>query len=1185
MTDLPNGSFRAYRPRTMGACYSCGKENSPEGRFCAHCGTPLGRTCQECNAPAPAQARFCPSCGIPLGEGHRATSTSEMLKVVTILFADVVGSTARAEKMHPEDTRALMTDFFRAMSEEIEAQGGLVERIVGDGIMADFGVPIAHEDDPVRAVRAAVAMLERLERWNTKRDPESQIEIRVGINTGEVSAAGDPGQDLLVTGDPVNVAARLEQAAAPGSIVIGERTARSVRDRFLLEPLESVVAKGKSDPVPAFRVKGPVAEPSTETATGPPLIGRADELTSLVEAFERCRRTDSPHLVTLLGDAGVGKTRLTQEFLLNLPVNCRVLIGNCVTHGAGVDLSPLQEILRKQAGFVATDDAARMRDRIAALVEKHGLQRSTQTIDALASTVGAQSESVEGLDPRVRRRDFLSAWRSLLSALAAGAPVVVVIQDIHWAGELLLDTLRDLACRTEGSLLFLCSARPDLLEQKPDWGTAASSHVALRLKPLSDEQSAELINGLFDVEGLPDEQRQIVLERCEGNPFFLQEVVRHLVDSGHLVQAEGEFKIAGPMSSLEIPDTVQGVLLARIDLMDERSKRLGQQAAVFGRTFWEGALAELCGDQQLRESLATLERRAFITESSTSTIADEVEYAFNHILIRDALYNSMPRRLRGASHEIIASSIEDKRGERSQEDVEMIAHHYEHAYELLEREDLRAKAREHLLVASKNALQRSAVKRASVLAQRAVTLSKGITERLEALEVSGDQAMMGYRIDDAWSCFCQALSEVAHEAPAPAIARLAAKAAIAATRYEGAMQYSPSDEEIVEKIKLGLAALEGAPDETWVRCLLLTSQAFEVNYRAEDREDAAAKALSLAEELGDPALISVALDGGAFALSPQLRFGDIFAVQQRRVALAPKIKDLNEVCDIFGSACWSAYLVGRYEETISYADECLRQAKGLSPGEYQHALQWRVMANFRTGRWDEALRDQAELESLVFEEGEDAVPVFASGAFSTAALCRQLRGDIEAADRYLKMIERLRVEQEAADEGSGQLRPAAALTLAHMGRVEEALEWLDYRQEGFTSGIILEASCEVVREKGDLGSATAFVERCQAAVSKMGNPALQCYLDRLEAWIAHATGDDRKAETLFEDSARGFARLQMPWEEAMSRLLQAEHRLSISVGTSGHELTRVLAVFENLGSVREAERARNLLAGASPQTD
>ena len=1112
-----------------------------------------------------------------------------MLKVVTILFADVVGSTARAERMHPEDTRALMTDFFKAMSEEVEAEGGLVERIVGDGIMADFGVPLAHEDDPARAVRAAIAMLERLERWNSDKEPESQIEIRVGINTGEVSAAGDPGQDLLVTGDPVNVAARLEQAADPGTIVIGERTARSVRNLFELQPLESIVAKGKSDPVPAFKVVGPVTDPGIET--GPPLVGRADELASLVEVFERCRRTKSPHLVTLLGEAGVGKTRLTQEFLGRLPEDCHVLAGNCFPLGFGTDLWPLQEILRRTAEFTASDAPEKVRNQIAALLQKHGLTNADHTLNALASTVGAGPESLERVDPRVRRREFLLACRSLLGAMAAESPVVVIIQDIHWAGELLLDTVTDLACRTEGSVLFLCSARPDLLELKPDWGSTASSHMALRLKPLSKEQSAELITGLFDVQDFPDDQRRLVLERCEGNPFFLQEVVRHLIDSGHLEKAGAGYRTTGSMSGVEIPDTVQGVLLARIDLMDKDTKKLGQQAAVIGRTFWESVLAKLCGDTSLQESLSTLERKAFITERSESSIANEIEYGFNHILIRDALYNSMPRRLRGASHEIIAETIEEKQGERNTEDAELVAHHYEQAYELLKREDLRAKAREHLLNAAANALHRSAGKRANELAQRAVALSEGVAERLEALEISGDQAMTAYRIDDAWSSYCEALSEAADEAPAPApsIARLAAKAAIAATRYEGAMQYSPRPEDIAQKIKIGMHALEEAHGEEKARCLLLSSKAFGAAnpnpMQSQDGAATAAQALALAETLEDPGLISTALDACAFALSAELRFGEIYDVQQRRVALVPAINDLNEVCDIFGSACWSSYLVGRHEETIMYANECLRQAKGISPGEYQHALQWRVIANFRAGRWDDALRDQSELESLVLDEDVDAIPVFASGAFSTAALCRELRGDREEAERYLTSLDRLRTEQEAAGEGSGQLRPAAALTLIHKGRVDEALGWLDYERGGFSTGILLEARCEAIRCKGDVDAAIAFAGSLRETLSDMGAATLPCYLNRLEGWIAQAAGDRQRAEALFEDSARGFSLLKMPWEEAMSRLLLAEHRLSRSGEVDVDEFSRAQVIFERLGSVQEAERAGKLLARASNQLD
>lgn len=1104
-----------------------------------------------------------------------------MLKVVTVLFADVVGSTARAEKMHPEDTRALMTDFFKAMSEEIEREGGTVERILGDGLMADFGIPLAHEDDPLRAVRAARAMLARLERWNADKDEMRRIELRVGINTGEVSAAGSPGQQLLVTGDAVNVAARLEQAAQPGTIVVGERTARSIRNSFELRALDPVIAKGKTEPVLAYEVLDLVAPTDAAGHLGAPLVGRDHELAALVEVFERCQRTRNPHLVTLLGEAGVGKSRLVQEFVKRLPHGPQILEGNCMSYGEGTDLWPLRELLGRISGFDNSDAPADVLAAIHRMAADHGLSedRVHQTVAALASTVGVEPDSFRTLDLRVRHREFLLAWRALFSAMAAERPVVIVIQDIHWAGELLLDTVMDLTSRTEGPLLFLCPARPDLIDARPDWGTSATNSLTLRLGALSDVQSGELISRLIDLQDFPADQQELVLRRSEGNPFFLQELVRHLFESGHLEKSESGYRATVSISEVDIPDTVHGVLLARIDLMDDDAKRLGQQAAVVGRIFWESAVAQLCGTPRLAEMLTALERKAFITERSESSVADEIEYLFNHVLIRDALYKTMPRRSRGASHVIVADWIQDKSGDRINEHLETIAHHLERAHEFLGRNELRIKARDHLLRASKQALQRFSVKRATELANRAVALSEGPGERIEALEVAGDQAMIGYCIDDAWTAYSEAFSDARRSRGGdPSLARLAAKAAIAATRFVGAMEHTPPLEEIREKIDLGLRALEGVDQDGKARSLLLMSKAFGLpGDTSEDKAKAAGEALALAEELGDPDLISVALDASAFALSSECRFGEMYALQTRRVALVPRIKDLNEVCDIYGSASWSSFFVGRHEETIGFASECLKRAEGIGPGDYQHALQWRVMANFRAGRWDAALHDQSELEALVFEDGV-VIPVFAAGAFATALLCRQLRGEDQEADRYLEMLRHLRIEQEAANEGSSALRPTTALALLHKGKIDEALDWLDYENSGFVTGLFLESRCEAARARNDLAVATSLIAELKESMAMMGVPTLKSYSDRLEGWVSQRQGGDERAENLLAGSAEGFSHLSFPWEEAMSRLLLAEHRL-LRNDTQGaeSELRRALFVFETLGSVREIDRTKTCL--------
>jgi class 3 adenylate cyclase len=1146
----------------------------------------MGLACIHCGEQLPEEARFCPSCGKNVASKAASATPTEMLKVVTILFADVVGSTARAERMHPEDTRALMTDLFTALTEEVEREGGLVERIIGDGLMADFGMPQAHEDDPLRAVRAARAMLDRLERWNTDKAPEHQIEMRIGINTGDVSAAGAPGEDLLVTGDAVNVAARLEQAAAPGEIVVGDRTARAIRHIFHLQPLAPIAAKGKSEPLTAFSL-GSVLDKTESDLLSAPFIGRDEELNALRGAYERCARTRSPHLVTVIGDAGVGKSRLVKEFLEALPENTCVLIGRCISHGEGAALWPLREILGSAAGFVDSDPESVARASIDALVankiaaESEDRDRFTA---ALASTVGIRSASLDALDPRARHRELLVAWRSLLGDLADKDPVILVIQDIHWASELMLDILDDLVGHTTGPLMFLCPTRPELYKTRTGWGTGSRDHLTLRLEPLTEEESASLAASMLDIEVLPVGFKTKLLTKCEGNPFFLQEVVRQLVDAGQIGGVAGSQKTDG-VTFIEIPDTVQGVLLARIDLLSDSEKAIAQKAAVVGRAFWQGAVARLMAHQDLDPLLYELEQRAFITERSRSTIAGEVEYAFNHILIRDVVYATMPRRLRGAAHEAVADWITEISGERRNEHIEVLARHYEHAYDLLGRDDLRRKARDHLLQASTEALRRFAVRDASELGRRAIALSKGPEECIAALEAFGDGSMTGYCIDDAWAAYSEALEEAKMDPGlASKVAPLAAKAAIAATRFEGAMNVTPKSSEVQELLALGLAS---GPDDV-SRCILLASKAFARSSgepQPQKKEDPALQALALAERLDDPELISLTLDAGAFWMAPEARYGEMHDLQMRRIALLPRLSSISEACDTYGSACWSSYYVGLYADTVAHATECLRLAEGIDAGNYEHALQWKIMARFRLGDWDGALEDQAELETLVAQgtAAGDTLPAFLSSAYSVAFLCRELRGDAAHSARYLAMLNQLKRSREEAGEPIGGPRGATALALLHRGETQEADAWLNHEAlySGSWLGPNLEALTELTRAKEDWTAADELLHKTRSLATTMRSPSLECYSSRLEGLAVLATGASglEQAVRLLLASAQGFGGLSVPWEEALSLALAGEVLQSKGQKSRAeNHLRTALATFERLGSVAEIARASRALS-------
>lgn len=1103
-----------------------------------------------------------------------------MLKIVTILFVDVVGSTRRSEAMHPEDTRALMTDFFRAMSEEIKREGGTVERIIGDGIMADFGVPTAHEDDPLRAVKAARAMLERLERWNADKDPSHQIEIRVGINTGEVSAAGDPGQDLLITGDPVNVAARLEQSASPGEILIGSRTARTVRRAFRVRQLEPLMLKGKSEPVDCYVVEEPLnGLDEDHTWREAPLVGREMELTALLDAYDRCCLTRTPHLLTIMGDAGVGKSRLVKELVGKLAERATVLIGRCIPYGTGVTLWPLREILEDISGVLDTDPAERAIARIENLVEKVISPLpvgAPQIAAALASTIGLESPEGPSFDPRTRHREMVVAWRHLLSNLAEAQPAVMIIQDIHWADDLMLDVIDDLASHTSGPLLIVCPTRSEVLKGRPTWGAGVPNSMTIQLEPLTEAESSHLIDSVLRSNSLPQAIKELVLTRSEGNPFFVQEVLRHLIDQGALKQDGSQWRADGEANALEIPDHVQGVLLARLDLLSEEERVVAQRAAVIGRVFWEGALETLDGSPGQTKIIRELERRNFITERTSSSFAGQIEYAFTHVLVRDVAYQTMPRKQRGQTHRAVAEWIEQTSGERIHELSELLAHHLDQANDLIPSDEIRLRARSFSLISSRNALQRFAIGQATALGKRAIELSLPGREKLESLEAFGDVSLVAYAIDDAWEAYTLGVTEALTLGDPSLVAQVAAKAAIAATRFEGAMKSPPPPEQVGEIIDVGLQNVSEGDDRS--RCLLLASLAFggRATHASSlpDIESAPTRALELAEEVNDPELLSVALDAAAFWVAPEARYGEMYRLQTRRVGLIPLLRDVTEACDCLGSACWVSYLAGHYEESIRFADECLKRADGVDAGNYEYALQWRVIARFTVGDWDGALEDQAALESMIEKEENGSIPVFLGGAYAYTLLCHELRGDEEKVGVYLARLRELRT---VLGEDIGLPRSPTAMVLLHRGLLEEARSWLTL-EVNFSLGPILEAMCALAAEDADHAAGMALAEMVRNDVKRMESPSLQHHVERLEGRLLEASDRCRDAALRFESSATGFASLGVPWEEAASRLLMGKaHVRDQQMAKAEQELNRALEIFSRLGSRAEVDRATSAL--------
>ncbi|MDP9269745.1 MAG: AAA family ATPase, partial [Chloroflexota bacterium] len=630
--------------------------------------------CPNCGEENPERARFCLSCGTALPDAVAAPKASR--KTVTVVFADVTGSTALGERLDPESLRNLMSRYFDAARRVMERHGGTVEKFIGDAVMAVFGIPALHEDDALRAVRAAAELRDAVATLSVELVQERGVEfaVRIGVNTGEV-VVGDPGSSqTLVTGDPVNVAARLEQAAKPGEILLGAPTHQLVRDAVTVEPVAAMRLKGKTDAVPALRLVSVDAQAAGHARRlDAPLIGRQRELTLLAQAFERAIEENAAHLFTLLGPPGVGKSRLVGEFLAQQRDRVTIYEGRCLPYGDGITYWPMREVVRRAAEITDGDTSEAATAKIRGLVSEN--ERADRITEQIAGAIGLGE--VAGTPEEVAW-----AFRKLMEARATRSPLILVIDDIQWAEPTFLDLLEHIADRSRAAPIFLlCLARADLLDLRPSWGGGKLNATAILLEPLSADQSRQLVDALLGHAGIGSELADRVATAAEGNPLFVEELIGMLVDDGILQRTEEGWAVAGDLSTLLVPPTVSALLAARLDRLSEPERDVIGRAAVVGKVFEEAAVAELSAANvrpSVQRNLLALVRKELIRPDESSS--DDDLYQFRHLLIRDAAYAALSKELRAELHERFADWLVSAAGERGGEYDEIVAYHLERAY-------------------------------------------------------------------------------------------------------------------------------------------------------------------------------------------------------------------------------------------------------------------------------------------------------------------------------------------------------------------------------------------------------------------------------------------------------------------------------------------------------------------------
>jgi predicted ATPase/class 3 adenylate cyclase len=815
-------------------------------------------TCSECGTENPEIAKFCLACGSPLAS---APPPQEFRKVVTIVFSDLKGSTAMGEKLDSESLREVMTRYFDSMRAELDRHGGVIEKFIGDAIMAVFGLPKLHEDDALRAVRAAAGMRRAQDVLNDELERQwgVRLTVRTGVNTGEV-VAGDPSTgQRLVTGDTVNVAARLEQAAGPQEILLGDLTYRLVRDYVDVEPVEPLELKGKSERVPAYRLVSVREDAERPRRLDAPMIGRDEEMRLLADAFAEVVDDDGSRLVTIVGEAGFGKSRLVDEFVRSLDGRATVLRGRCLPYGDGVTFWPLAEAVRQVAAIAERDSMEVAHSKLSRLA------RDDDVVHRVAAAIGLSS------DP-FAVQELLWGARKLLEALAAEQPLVVVFDDIHWAEATFLELIEHVLEAAEAPILLVCPTRRELIERQPDWSTGQRA-IRIELQPLTDDEASAVADHLLGETGLDEHVKRRVVTSAEGNPLFVEQLLSMLIDDGFIAFVDGAWRAVEQIDHVAVPPTIHALLAARLDRLEHDERSVIEPAAVIGQSFAKDAVRFLTTDAarpRVEDHLGALNYKQFI-RPDRSRPAEEEAHRFQHILIRDTTYDGVLKRARATLHERFVEWADSVNREGAVEYEEILGYHLEQAHRYLSElgplndhgRGLGADAAARLASAGRRAFGRGDMTAAVNLLERATALlEQRSVERLEllvvlseALKDVGDFERSRTRLDE--------VEEAAREIRDPRLAAHATVGKLLLGRHAGESEWA---EHVMTESPSAIATFEQAGDHAGLtKVYRLQGVVHGTACQFALLEAAAERYLHHAQLAGDPVVLTNAATANAIA--------------------------------------------------------------------------------------------------------------------------------------------------------------------------------------------------------------------------------------------------------------------------------------------------------------------------------
>ena len=1056
-------------------------------------------------------------------------------RLVTVLFADLVGFTTASEGRDAEETRDLLSRYFDLARTLIERYGGTVEKFIGDAVMAVWGTPVATENDSERAVRAALELVASVP------DLDPGLGARAGVLTGEAAVTIGADGEGMVAGDLVNTASRIQSAAEPGTVLVGEATRRSTEQAIVYESAGDHDLKGKAEPLglwKALRVVSGVGGTLRSAGLEPPFVGRERELKLIKELLHGCATEGRAHLVSVTGIAGIGKSRLAWEFYKYFDGIVDTVWwhrGRCLAYGEGVTYWALADMIRMRCRIGEDEDPSSARDKLTATLEEHVLDAEERSFvePRLAHLLGLEEGTPSD------RQDLFAAWRLFFERLADTNPVVLAFEDLHWADTSLLDFIEYLLEWSRESPLYVVTlARPELQERRPGWGAGQRNFSSLYLEPLSPAAMQELLEGL--VPGLPDRLEEQILARAQGVPLYAVETVRMLLDRGLLVQDGPVYTPTGEIETLEVPETLHALIAARLDGLSAEERRLLQDGAVLGKTFTLSALAALAqgSNGEVEPLLAGLVRKEVLGVQSDPRSPERGQYGFLQDLVRHVAYETLSKRERKARHLAAAEHLEAAFAVQEEEIAEVLASHYlaaaEAAPDAEDAETIRLKAGEMLRRAGERAASLGAPDEGQRYYEQAADLAGDPLLEAELLEQAGRLAIQANRSTESRERLERAI-ELYADAGQERASALASAALADADVDQGRLA------EAATRLGAAVDQLEqGEPSSELAAALAQLGRALALSGHVDEAVAPLERALTLAERLQLPDVFVEALTTKGVVLMLQSRLGEARIQLEAAIARAhdeqlyeSALRAENNLLVVLESS-------DRYAEEVDLAERSIALARRRGDRRWQANLQTGMVGPlFPLGRWDEALL-------IAEEEDSAAVSELSRGQLLSAALIDCERGDLRAAEARLVAAE----SQRASD--NPQTRAGHALVEARVlrarGRQVEALAAAERGLAMLSELAITDTGMKMVLVEAieaalaipDLDKAEELLAIPQSLDPGELTPFLQASTARLLARLDAARGSHDGIEDRFRAATALFREFGIAFYQAVTQLEHGE---------------------------------------------